>query len=148
MKNVKDCLKNQEESLQKAVDNYLLENDFVERVYSKTNEDDYTYYDSKKGEYYKYVPIKINESEFHQILENEAKIVRLRKNSNYPAAFKFLAIFVFVLGVILGILFASSIVEEPSFWNFIVIVFKFSMLGSLFLGISKILSLLEEIRRK
>jgi len=147
MKNVKDCLKVQEETLKKATEQYLIENDFVERTYSKTLRDDYLYYDSNKDEYYKYVPIKISELEFKQILENEAKIIRLRKNSNYPAFFQFLAILVFIIGIVIGIIAAYN-VEEEAFWNFIVVLFRFSMLSFLFFGISKIISLLEELRRK
>lgn len=145
MKKVEELLAQKTKKLENNRNEYLLDNELVKKVTSKTKKDDYIYYDEEKGVYYKYEPINITDKELKQSLELDSNIIRLKGESGYAGLFRGLAIFVFIMGLITGVVTASI---NGSFMSFIVSIYNFGITGFLFLGISQIIKLLEEIRKK
>ena len=119
-----------------------------ERVYSpdgKTSEEfPNTKYDKETGTYraYKTVPIEVNDRQY-QVLKEYARREGLLRSTNPTAYALFIvAMVIYAIGAFLGVLAIDSLGEMIAYW------FVAAVSGTLFLGLSEIINLLDDIRNK
>ncbi len=132
---VNEFIKNQEEEFKRLKEEYLIEKGIVEKDISKSRDENHLYYDEEKKVYYGYVPVKISDKEFEEILENENKLKRLRNKNFFVGVYKIGSILIAFVGIIVATIMAKTYgIDE-----FLKAVYNFGCMSLIFLGIAKIL---------
>lgn len=144
MKKIDEYLEKQKEILKHEKEEYLLDREIFNKVTSKEKKEGYLYFDTLNQVYYKVEPLEVSDQDILKIQNLETEIIRLKPSSGYAGFFRILSIFLFILGILVSVILGIT----NSFFTFLATIFLFVMFSFLFLGISRIIQLLEEIRRK
>ena len=124
-----ESVKKLEEQYESLKNDYLIRHGLVEKVVLKEAENG-AIYDPEKQEYYRYVPIKLSQSEFEDFVSLENKCQNLKNNHAFVSFFRGISILNLLVRILLSVLYATDIVMS---------IYFVILLTILFFGIARIL---------
>ena len=124
-----ESVKKLEEQYESLKNDYLIRHGLVEKEVLKEAENG-AIYDPEKQEYYRYVPIKLSQSEFEDFVSLENKCQNLKNNHAFVSLFRGIGILNLLVGILLSVLYATDIVMS---------IYFVILLTILFFGIARIL---------
>lgn len=120
----------------------LMKLGLFETIYGKNKEQtpEFPYYDAEKNKFYNVEPIEISDSDYERLCEYE-DIMTIKRNK-VASVIEVFALLIFLFGLIASVTY--GILCEPVYGVVCFLIVFF--IGLLFLGISEIIYLLEEIK--
>ena len=124
-----EYIKRLEEQYESLKNDYLMGHGLVEKVVLKEVENG-AIYDPERKEYYKYVPTKLSQKEFEELVSLDRKCQNLRNYHGFVSIFRGIGILNLLVGILLSVLYAADIVMS---------IYFVILLTILFFGIARIL---------
>jgi hypothetical protein len=111
------------------------------------NENSYNY-DMKKNEYFEEIPFEVTDEEYNEIIKTAPIIDGIKHETNLPIFFYFIGIVIMLTGLIAGVVFGNIVNPNNDYMLAIAVWFSAFVSGMLFIGLGKIISLLNDIKNK
>jgi hypothetical protein len=141
------------EYLQKVKKEELIKRGLFEKKYINQDKitqenEDYYKYDIMNNEYFEEIPYEVTNEEYNEILKTSPIINEKEYETNFPSVFYFIGVVIMIIGFIAGVLFGNMVNPNNDIVLAITMWFSAFASGMIFIGLGKIISLLNDIKNK
>ncbi|MDR1629483.1 MAG: hypothetical protein LBS36_04625 [Oscillospiraceae bacterium] len=137
--------KSVEQIMEERRDHKLISLGYYKKDYIKPDAQDYFIFDEETGQYYSALPV--TDEQFNKIMAIGNPSPKQSQNNAISFLIKVIAIIIFVIGFIIGILFA----KDRYSYNYVLMMSIWAgsfVLGTLMLGVAEIIKLLSLLLSK